>query len=914
MIPPSASPDEREPWHTRDATAVFDRLGSRAEGLTSGQAAQRRLQYGINRLRPAHRQSALFRLLAQFHNILIYVLLLSALLTAALHHWIDTGVIIGVVFINALIGFIQEGRAEQALAAIQHILPRYAIARRDDLWQEVNAEEVVPGDVIALQAGDKVPADMRLFYCKNLQIDEAVLTGESSPTAKSIDVCGRDAIIGDRHCMAYSGTLVTSGQGHGMAVSIGERTEIGRINELVKKVRPTTTPLLKQIDRFGRQLTLAILGLGLITFTFGILARDYSIVETLLAVVGLCVAAIPEGLPAIMTIALAIGVRRMARHNAIIRRLPGVETLGAVTVICTDKTGTLTRNEMTVQIMVTLDGVFEVTGSGYNTAGRVFLGSESIAADAYPGFQEAARAAVLCNDAALRIDGGHSVVHGDPTEVALLILGIKSNLDPRHESESLPRSDIIPFEPEYRYMATLHHHHKGHGLIYTKGAPERILQMCVHQRMQTVDAPLEPEYWQTQMEQMAGRGLRLLAIAVKQVDAAQRTLEFDDMKSGFCLLAIVGMMDPPREEAVDAVRECHNAGIHVKMITGDHAKTAAAVGARIGIGDGKTALTGSEIDRLDSRQLAASIECVDIFARTSPEHKLRLVETLQASGNVVAMTGDGVNDAPALRRADIGIAMGRKGTEVAAEASEMVLVDDNFASIVRAVGEGRTVYDNLRKSLLFILPTNGGEALTIMLAILAGTALPITAVQILWVNMVTEVTLALALVFEPAEPLAMRRPPRDPAEPILSGFLMWRILFVSLIVVTGVFGLFMWHYGQGASIEYARTVAVNTLVMFEIFYLFNTRYLHASALHLRALRGNRYIWIAVSILVVLQLLFTYAPLLQRLFGTVPLAGGDWPGIIATASSVFFLVELEKVLQTMIAGGAKRSGIARQAGI
>ncbi len=896
MTPPEDAPDDRRPWHARDIESAFAALASQAAGLTHDEAAKRLVHHGANRLRPAYRRGPLRRFLQQFNSTLIYVLLAAALLALALRHWSDAAIILMVVLINAVISFIQEGRAEKALTSIHEILPRSATVRRDGHWQELNAEYLVPGDVISLQAGDKVPADTRLFYCKNLRVDEAMLTGESSPVAKQTASCAIDATHGERGCMAYSGTLVTAGQGHGVVTATGDRTEIGRINELMKKISAADTPLLRQIGRFSRQLTTVILGLGLGTFAFGMVMWDYSLVEMIFAAIGLSVAAIPEGLPAILTITLAIGVQRMTRHKVVIRRLPAVETLGSVTVICTDKTGTLTRNEMTVQMAACGGGAFEITGSGYNPSGKIFVDSESVSAADFPVLGELARGAVLCNDSSLRVNGDQLDFHGDPTEIALLAFGLKTGVHPVRASELLPRIDAIPFEPERRYMATLHRDHNGHALIYVKGAPEKILEICETRRMPEGDTPLQAGEWHVQMEKMAAQGLRLLAIAVKPVSPKSGTLGFGAVKSGFSLLGIVGMMDPPREEAVQALRECREAGIRVKMITGDHAGTAASIGARMGIGDGKAVLTGPEIDRLNPQQLAEAVRRVDIFARTSPEHKLRLVNVLQASGEIVAMTGDGVNDAPALRQADIGVAMGKKGTQVAAEASEMVLADDNFASIVHAVKEGRTVYDNIRKSLLFILPTNGGEALTVILAVLSGIALPITALQILWINLVTEVTLALALAFEPAEARTMQRPPRPQREPILSGLLLWRVVFVSLIIVAGVFGLFFWHYRHGAPLEQARTVAVNVLVTFHIFYLFNTRYLQASALHARVLHGNFFVWLTISVLLVLQLAFTYAPPMQRWFGTYPLAPGDWLGIIAVCSSVFFLVELEKALQ------------------
>jgi magnesium-transporting ATPase (P-type) len=906
MTPPDGNTHNRRDWHAQDVTTVFAVLDADTQGLTGREAGQRLAQYGPNRLRAARARGPLPRFISQFHNVLIYVLLAAALLTAMLQHWIDTGVIAGVVFINALIGFIQEGKAEKALAAIHNILPHYATVRRDGVWREINAEEAVPGDVVALQAGDKVPADIRLYYSKTLQIDEAILTGESVPSLKATDSCAGDAALGDRRCLAFSGTLVTYGQAHGVIVATGEHTEIGRISGLLAGVNVLTTPLLRRIGKFGRQLTAAIAVSGALTFAFGVLLRDYSATEMALVVVGLCVAAIPEGLPAIMTITLAIGVQRMARRNAIIRRLPAVETLGSVTVICTDKTGTLTRNEMTVRIAATAADVFEITGAGYAPQGKFMLRDTPVVPGDHPVLLELARAALLCNDASLHPDGDRWLIQGDPTEAALLTLAHKSGLQQLSANRAWPRGDVIPFESERRFMATLHHDHNRHGYIYVKGAPEQILAMCAYQRTAHGDEPLDMHAWHERMDDMAGRGLRLLAIAAKPAAAQQHVLEFRDIESDLSLLGVVGLIDPPREEAIRAVQECHAAGIRVKMITGDHARTATVIGAQLAIGDGKTALTGPEIDKMSDEQLRARIRQVDVFARTSPEHKLKLVNLLQEMNEVVAMTGDGVNDAPALRRADVGIAMGKKGTEVAAEASQMVLTDDNFASIVQAVKEGRTVYDNLKKSILFILPTNGGEALTVIAAILTGISLPITAVQILWINMVTEVTLALALAFEPAEARVMQRPPRDPAEPILSGFLLWRIVFVSLILVAGTFGLFLWQRATGASVEYARTVAVNTLVMFEVFYLFNTRHLYTPVLNRDGLCGNRYVWYAIGVLAALQLAFTYLAPLQQVFATVALAPADWIRIALVASSVLILVEIEKWLQAMVERRRTRS--------
>ena len=885
----------RPQWHTLAGAEALEQLGSQPQGLVEAEAQRRLAEQGPNRLPLPQRRGPLLRFLAQFRNLLIYVLLGAAVITALLGHWIDCGVILAVVVVNALIGFIQEGKAEKALESIRNLLSLHAFVLRAGHRRELPAEELVTGDIVLLQAGDKVPADLRLLQVKELRLDEAILTGESQPAAKTTDAVAETAAMGDRFGMAYSGTVVSSGRGTGVVVATGRHTEIGRISDMLAEVQSLTTPLLRQMAVFSRWLTLAILALAAGTFGFGLLARDYLPEELFLAAVGLIVAAIPEGLPAIITITLAIGVQRMARRNAIIRRLPAVETLGAVTVICSDKTGTLTRNEMTVQAVVTAAQRFTVAGVGYDPHGGLSLDDRDIDPGDHPDLLNLGRAALLCNDALLKLHEGRWLIEGDPTEGALLTLGGKLGLEPEQEGEQQPRSDFIPFESEHRFMATLHHDHEGNGVIYLKGAPERVLSMCQQQRRQGEEEPLDLEFWQQEMARLAGEGLRLLAVAGKSAQPQQRELHFADVETGLTLFGLLGITDPPREEAIAAVAKCRSAGIRVKMITGDHVETARAIAAQMGIGEGGRVISGAELEPAKAEQLQRWVQEVDIFARASPEHKLRLVEALQAGGEVTAMTGDGVNDAPALKRSDVGVAMGIKGTEVAKEAAEMVLADDNFASIAHAVEEGRTVYDNIRKAILFILPTNGAEALIILCAILLGRTLPITPVQILWVNMITAVTLALALAFEPAEADVMQRPPRPPREPMLSPFLLWRLSYVSLILVAGTFGLFLWERAQGATIETARTVAVNTLVLFEAFYLLNSRYLHQTVLSRQGLFGSRYVLGAIGLILVFQLLFTYAPPLQLLFGTAALSAATWGLITLVASSVFILVEVEKLL-------------------
>lgn len=889
----SEGDDPNQSWHAMNPERVLSELETGLDGLTTDEAAARLAKYGENRLQVRVDRGAFRRLARQFHNVLIYVLLASAVVTALLAHWVDTAVIIGVVVVNALVGFVQEGKAERALEALSKLLAQRATVRRAGAWHTVSASELVPGDLVSLQPGDKVPADLRLVRARELRVDESSLTGESVPVEKAVAAVPAQTVVADRSCIAHSGTMVTSGSAWGTVIATGGGTELGRISELMYSVPTLVTPLLRKIGQFSRWLTGAILVLSTVTFAFGIYVRDYQLADMFIAAVGLAVAAIPEGLPAILTITLAIGVQRMAKRNAIVRRLPAVETLGSVTVICSDKTGTLTCNEMTVRSVALRERTLQVGGEGYVPHGGFSSNEEAIDPAQDDELMQLSLAALLCNDADVHYAEDGWQISGDPTEVALTVLALKTGLAKEQIRAQYPRVDEIPFESQHRYMATMHHDHLGHSVVYVKGAPERVLDMCDREQTAEVDQALDREAWEYRARQLAQEGLRVLALARKRSDEVRQALQFSDTERGFTLLGLIGMLDPPREEAVAAIRQCHTAGISVKMITGDHAHTAQAIARSMGLGE--QVMAGAELDSLSDEGLREKAVATDVFARASPEHKLRLVQALQADGNVVAMTGDGVNDAPALRRADVGIAMGTKGTEVAKEAAEIVLADDNFASISEAVAQGRTVYDNLKKAILFILPTNGGEALTILAAVLVGRELPITAAQILWVNMVTAVTLGLALAFEPAEDDLMRRPPRAPREPILSRFLVWRTVSVAVILLLGTYGLFSWYRDQGADLEKARTIAVNTLVCFEIFYLFSCRQISRSAFTRQILVGNPFVHYAVGLLAVLQLLFTYAPPMQLVFATVGLALTDWLRIVGVAAGVLILVELEKAL-------------------
>ena len=880
-------------WHTLSKDQVLDCLEASLEGLAAPEADSRLEKSGPNRLPEPPRRGAILRFLLHFHNILIYVLLGSAVITAFMEHWVDTGVILAVIIVNALIGFIQEGKAEKAMDAIRHMLAPHANVIRGGERISVEGEYLVPGDIVLLEAGDKVPADMRLLTAHGLSVQEAILTGESVPVEKHTKPVAKSVALGDRSCMAFSGTLVTSGQGKGVVAATGAKTEIGRISGLLSEVETLTTPLVAQMSVFAKWLTIFILLIAALLLAFGYFVGHHDFTEMFMAVVGLSVAAIPEGLPAILTITLAIGVQGMAQRNAIVRRLPAIETLGSVSVICTDKTGTLTRNEMMVVSVLTHQHLFALEGTGYEPKGVLKLDNNHVLPAEHGVLEELGRAAALCNDAGLREHDGIWTVAGDPMEGALLAFSEKMDVDVRREQGVWTRTDAIPFDSKHRFMATLNQDHDGHAFVFVKGAPERILAMCDHQR--SADGSIEtldPAYWQGKAEAIAALGQRVLAFAVRPVKPEQTVLDHADVKGALTLLGMVGMIDPPRPEAIAAVAECHEAGIRVKMITGDHAKTAAAIGGQIGLQHTHKVLTGNDLENMDDVTLRGAVMDCDIFARTSPEHKLRLVMALQSHGMTVAMTGDGVNDAPALKRADAGIAMGKGGSEAAKEAAELVLADDNFASIAAAVREGRTVYDNLKKVISWTLPTNAGEAMTIIVALLLGMTLPITPIQILWVNLITAITLGIALAFEPTEAGTMRRPPRPRHEPLLTGELVWHIALVSTLFLCGVFGMYHYAVDKGYSIELSRTIALNTLVVMEIFHLFFIRNIYGTSLTWKAVRGTKIVWMVIIAVTAAQFAITYLPPLQTVFATVAIPFLDGLLIVGVGVALFAIIETE----------------------
>lgn len=883
------------PWHALPPDEALTRLDSTAGGLSSDESARRLSRYGPNQITRTRNRPWWRRLLEQFNNILIMILVVASIASVGLGHYLDAAAIAGVVLIIALIGFIQEGKAEQALESIRNMLSPQANVVRDGKRDLIPAEELVPGDIVMVESGDRVPADLRLLEATRLRTQEAPLTGESSPVDKDPEAVSGDAVLAERHSMAFAGTIVVQGNALGLVVKTGKDTEIGRISEMLRGIEKLRTPLMQQLDRAGRVLAAFILAAAVITAAFGAIVHQQPVSGMFMAAVGLAVAGIPEGLPAIVTIGLALGVQAMARRNAIIRRLPAVETLGSISTIFSDKTGTLTRNEMTVRSIFLPDGEYRVSGTGFAPEGR-FEGCETqepVDPENHPALLHFLKVGVLCNDSELAREGEHWQIHGDPTEGALVVAAAKAGLEARSLRESHERQDAIPFESERKYMATAHDV-EGHQRLLVKGAPDRLLEMCHRVRTADGEADLDLDLWHERIQELSSRGLRVLALAEKDTAHLKGELKDEHAEDGLVLLGLVGMFDPPRDEVIDAVKQCISAGIRPVMVTGDHAATALAIARQLGFIHTHRALTGRDIQQMSDQDLEECILEVDVFARAAPEHKLRLVRAMQARGGVCAMTGDGVNDGPALKRADVGVAMGIQGTEAAKDAAEMVLADDNFATIVSAIREGRKVYDNIRKTISFLLPTNGAQGLAIMLAVLAGITLPVTPLQALWVNMVVASTLGLALAFERGEADLMQRQPRDPTAPLLDGFMLWRVIFVSALLLTGVFGVFTWMLEfRGASEALARTGAVNMLVMGCAAYLINSRYLTNRSLSIAGILGSGTVWLTIGMVIGLQLAWTYVPFMQLVFESEGLLIGDWGIILAGSILLFLIVEMEK---------------------
>ena len=878
------------PW-AADAQAVLEGLATTPDGLSQSEAAARLEQFGPNRLAEPPRPPMWRRALSHLDDVLIYILLAAAALKAIMRDWLDFSVILAVAVINAGVGLVQEGRAERALDAIKDMLPVGAHVLREGALVEADAETLVPGDVVRVRSGDRVPADVRLLEAVNLHVDESALTGESVPAVKTPTPVPADAGLGDRSSMLHSGTLVAAGTGTGVVVATAERTEIGRIQTMISDVAPLETPLARTLATFGKRLAVLILGMAVVMMLIGWALHGLGAQELVNATIGFAVAAIPEGLPALVTITLALGVKQMARRRAITRRLPAVETLGSVTTICSDKTGTLTTNEMTATVVRTRGHEFAVTGTGYAPHGQVVPDGNAADTTDHPDLASLAEVMFLCNDANVVAQDGAWRLVGESTEGALRVLGLKTGLD----DTAWSRLAEVPFESEAKYMAVLVAGSDGARHVLVKGAPDRVLARCTTQTSREGAAePLDPEFWTRQIDELGARGLRLLAAARDVATSDADTLAPADLVTGLQLVGLVGIVDPPRPEAIEAIALCRTAGVHVTMITGDHAGTALAIAREMGIADDGSRVTiGNELEDMSDEQLRDVVQDVDVYARTSPEHKLRIVSALQSHGEVAAMTGDGVNDAPALTQADVGVAMGIKGTSATKEAADIVLADDNFATIERAVEEGRRIYDNIRKSILFLLPTNGAQSLVILVAVLFDLTMPLQPVQVLWINMVTSITLSMALAREPAEVGLMRRPPRDARASIITPALLRHVITVSLLIGGATLAVFSYEIAGDKPLPQAQATAVTMLAFAQLAFLFSCRFLDRSSITLDVLRGNRAVWWSAAALVALQAAFLYIPAMQQLFDVASIGPREWSLILGLSVVVFLLVETAK---------------------
>ncbi len=903
-------------WHAAEYGHVLEIVESSQDGLKSAEAKKRLEKYGTNQIKKKKGDGALKLLFRQINNPLIWVLLGSSTLATLLGKVTDGLVVLSVVVLNTIIGFIQEYKAGKAIEALSDMVPENATVLRDGKYIMIPVSEIVPGDIVQLAAGDRVPADMRIVQQKNLSVEEAALTGESLPAQKTAGAVKPDAVLGDRKCMVYSGTLVTSGTATAVVVSTGMNTELGKISDMLGETIDLETPLTHKLAVIGKYLTIGIIAITLVIMVIGTVratgqgvALVLALKESMMFAIALAVGAIPEGLPAVVTIALAIGVQRMAKRKAIIRKLPAVETLGSTTVICSDKTGTLTRNEMTVNELWTAQSQIQLTGVGYNPNGVFLLNGQKM--DEIPDvIQTLLINAVLCSDATIKAEGANFSITGDPTEVALIVAAAKAKFDTDNLHLLYPRKDVIPFDSELQYMAALVGNTKP--LIIIKGAPEVIMRRC---SIHLGGFPFETSQIQMQIEHFGDKGMRVLAVAQKEwAGGDELELTEEQTQTGFQFVGLIGMIDPPRTEAIEAIKRCHNAGIVVKMITGDHKATARAIGMHLGLSNKGDVVTGVELATMDDETLTKIVNSTNIFARVAPEHKLRLVKALQKNNQIVAMTGDGVNDAPSLKQSNIGVAMGITGTSVSKESADIVLADDNFSSISAAVEEGRRVYDNLLKSLAFLLPTNLGLAFILIYGIMffpfnpitKELLLPMLPTQLLWINLVAAIALAIPLAFEVKEPNVMNRPPRKPDEPLFNWFITFRVFFVSVLMTIGTILLFNWEYNNALSngvssidaLPKAQTIAVTFVIMFQIFYMINCRSLKDSVFKI-GFFSNHIVFIGIASILALQALFIYTPFFQHVFGTTALGSKDILLAVGSGFLIFPIIWIEKLIHLYI---------------
>ncbi|MEW6184861.1 MAG: HAD-IC family P-type ATPase [Thermodesulfobacteriota bacterium] len=875
-----------KPWYQQDTVNIIEQLETSNQGLTEAVATSRLQQYGPNRLAEEGQISRLRLLLHQFTSPLIYILMLAAVVTFFLQEYKDTGVIVAVIILNAVIGYTQELKAEKNVRALKKLIVPRARVIRESREQEIDSEHLVPGDMVVLASGSKVPADLRLIKTLELRVDEAMLTGESLPVEKNYQALSEENLTsGDQVNMAFMGTVVVHGRARGVVVETGQRTVLGQIATQVQEALTLKAPLQEKFDRFARTIGLLVLIASGILFAAGILMGE-NIKEMFMTVVAAAVAAIPEGLPVVVTITLAIGVTRMARRNAIVRRLPAVETLGSTTVIGSDKTGTLTKNEMTVKEVFAGDHVYELTGEGYDPKGEILSEWLAVDSELEAELKMVFRIGLLCNESDVYEEDGVYKVDGDPTEGALIVSALKAGLDTEKERASYPQLDIIPFESDRGYMATLHEQ-GGKKWMFVKGAPEKLFDIC---------STCSGGPWQKVgniSENFAREGLRVLAMAYKEVPPETEELTHELLETGLVFAGLQGMMDPPRPEVIGAIEGCRKAGIRVVMITGDHAITAKTIARKLGVGDrDPEVLTGRELETMSDDELFQRVPKVSVYARVSPHHKLRITQQLIQHRNIVAVTGDGVNDAPALKAAHIGVAMGKSGTDVAREASDMVLADDNFTSIFNAVEEGRIVFDNLRKVTFFLIPTGIAAILSILGSVLFGLPLPYLPAQLLWINLVSNGLQDVALAFEPGEKGVLLRPPRNPKEGIMSRILIERTILVSLLISIGVLFEFWSALDQGVSLEKARTIAMTVMVFFQFFQAWNSRSEIASVFRISPF-SNPFLFYGMVAAVLSQLAVIYVPGLQWIFRTESISGNEWLRILLIALTVVIVVEADK---------------------
>ncbi|MDI6724481.1 MAG: HAD-IC family P-type ATPase [Methanobacterium sp.] len=889
-------------WYQRSVNETFEILKTSSNGLSSTEVKKRLKKYGNNEI--SFKQiSPFLRFIRQFNNPLIYVLIAAAVFTTFIGELIDTAVILGVVIANTIIGFIQEGKAESSIEALEKMMVPECTVLRDGEKKSILARELVPGDVVILGSGAQVPADLRLFRVKNLHADEAALTGESVPVSKSVeDIIASEIPPADQNCIAFSGTFITEGSGQGIVIATGENTEMGKIAEIMKETHKIKTPLIKKMDKFSEIIVVAIILIAFLNFIISYLF-GYGLIYSFMASSSLAVAAIPEGLPAVLTITLALGVSAMARRNALIRKLPSVETLGRATVICSDKTGTLTKNQMTVVSIYSGEKAYHVTGTGYKPQGEfIFEGNQVKLSQEPPEFIQTLKTGMICNNASLVEDDNEYKVVGDPTEGALIVSAFKADI-----TEKPPQLDEVPFQSENRFMATLNQG-KNENIIYVKGSPEKLIKLSSNQLINGKIGHVQNKQISSVADEMAENALRVLGFAYKVVSKNQKEVsreEIDDLT----FLGLQGMIDPPREEVIGAIEKAKGAGIRTVMITGDHAITAKAIAQQLGIGLGEDrVVTGKEINKMANKELSDIVGEVSVYARVAPEHKYRITTQLQKRREVVAMTGDGVNDAPALKAADIGIAMGITGTDVSKEASDMVLADDNFASIVKAVEEGRYIFENIRKVILYTLAANGGQGLIILGAVLLSPfiplfvfSLPLEPVQILWINLFVSIFLSLPLIKEPKEKGLLKFPPRDPKEQIVNRLFLRKVGIVSLAIAGAGLSVF-YIYGIPAfsgsvdafTVIQAQTAAFATVILAHIFYILTARSIYDSAFTFSPI-SNKWLLMGISAMLISLLMIVYLPPLEFIFRTEAIPLEWWITIVLFALPGFFLIEMEKYL-------------------